>query len=52
MLEDGHGETRKDIYQVAPLPECERTWISDADLLEARARYDVEAIVQDSDDDV
>jgi hypothetical protein len=52
VLEDGHGDARKDIYQVAPLTECDRTWISDADLLEARARYGAEAIVQDSDDDV
>jgi len=50
VLDDGHGEARRDIYQVAPLPECERTWISDRELLEARARFDQEAVVLDDDD--
>ncbi|MCC6551570.1 MAG: hypothetical protein IT372_00935 [Polyangiaceae bacterium] len=49
VLDDGHGESRRDIYQVAPLPECDRTWISDKDLLEAQARFGAEAIVQDDD---
>ena len=39
--------TRKDVYQVAPLEECTRTWLTDSDLLEARARFDQDAIVQD-----
>ncbi|MDC3957507.1 hypothetical protein [Polyangium jinanense] len=52
VLEDGHGESRKDVYQVAPLAECERTWISDQELLEARARFGAEAIVQDDEYDV
>jgi hypothetical protein len=50
VLEDGHGDARRDIYQVAPLVECDRTWISDKELLEATARYGIEAIVQDDED--
>jgi hypothetical protein len=50
VLEDGHGDARRDIYQVATLPECDRTWISDKELLEATARYGIEAIVQDDED--
>jgi len=50
VLEEGHGESRKDVYQVAPLPECERTWLSESDVLEARARFDAEAIIADDDD--
>jgi hypothetical protein len=52
VLEDGHGDSGKDVYQVAPLAECERTWISDQELLEARARYGLEAILQEDEDDV
>lgn len=52
ILDDGAGDGRKDVYQVAALEECSRTWISDSDLLEARARFDQEAIVPDDDDDV
>ena len=51
LLEDGVGDERRDVYQVAPLEECTRTWLSDKDLLEATARYGVEAIVQDDDED-
>lgn len=52
VLEDGHGDERKDVYQVAPLETCERTWLSDKELLEARARFGAEAILQDEEDDV
>ncbi|WP_437735210.1 hypothetical protein [Sorangium sp. So ce1335] len=51
VLDDGHGEQRKDVYQVAPLHSCERTWISDQDLLEARARFGQEVVVPDDDDE-
>jgi len=50
VLEDGFRENSKDVYQVAPLEECTRTWLSDKDLLEATARYGAEAIVQDEDE--
>ncbi|WP_437487086.1 hypothetical protein [Sorangium sp. So ce1014] len=50
VLEDGHGEERKDVYQVAPLVSCERTWISDKELLEARARFGQDVVVPDDDD--
>jgi hypothetical protein len=46
-LEDGFGDNQRDVYQVAPLESCTRTWLSDKDLLEASARYGVEAIVLD-----
>ena len=49
-LEDGHGDAHRDIYQVAPLETCTRTWISDQELLEARARFGTEAIIDDADD--
>ncbi|WP_437532533.1 hypothetical protein WME79_04835 [Sorangium sp. So ce726] len=51
VLEDGHGEQRKDVYQVEPLLGCERTWISDRDLLEARARFGQDVVVPDEDDE-
>lgn len=51
-LEDGVGDQRKDVYQVAALAECNRTWLADSDLLEARARFGQDAIVPDDDDDV
>ena len=47
VLEDGFGESRKDVYQVAPLEACTRSWLSDQDVLEARARFGQEAIVED-----
>jgi hypothetical protein len=50
VLDDGFGENRKDVYEVAPLDTCGRTWFSDAELLEARARFGAEAIVSDEDD--
>ena len=52
MLEDGVRDEAKDVYQVAPLAECTRTWLSESEVLEARARFNLEAIVQDEDDDV
>jgi hypothetical protein len=50
VLEDGHGDERRDVYQVAPLTTCERTWVSDKEILEARARYGAEAIISEEDD--
>jgi hypothetical protein len=50
-LEDGHGDDRKDIYQVSPLVSCERTWISDKELLEASARFGQEPMFPDTDPD-
>ena len=50
ILEDGVGDDRKDVYQIAPLEECTRTWVTDRELLEARARFNQEAIVPDEDD--
>jgi hypothetical protein len=51
LLEDGVGDERKDVYQVAPLEECTRTWLTDQDVLDARARFDQDAILQDDDID-
>ena len=50
ILEDGTGESRKDVYQVGPLESCTRTWLSDKDILEARARFGQDAIIQEEDD--
>jgi hypothetical protein len=50
ILEDGFGEARKDVYQVAPLESCTRSWMSDKELIDARVRFGVEAIVQDEDE--
>jgi hypothetical protein len=47
VLDDGHGDERKDVYQVAPLVTCERSWLSDKDVLEARARFGQDAIIED-----
>ena len=49
VLDDGFGERRKDVYQVAPLATCQVGWLSDQQLLEARAKYDQEAIIEDDD---
>ena len=49
VLEDGYGESRRDIYQVASLEECERTWIADKEVLEAQARFGQEPIIVDDD---
>lgn len=51
LLDDGFGDNRKDVYQVAPLESCTRSWISDKELLEARVRFDQEAIVPDDTDE-
>jgi hypothetical protein len=51
VLDDGVGDNRKDVYQIAPLESCPRTWLSDKDILEARVRFDVEAIVSDESDE-
>ena len=50
VLEDGQGDQRRDVYQIAPLESCTRSWMTDEDLLEARARFDQEAIIQDEDE--
>jgi hypothetical protein len=52
LLDDGRRDERKDVYQIAPLEGCTRTWLSESELLDARARFNQEAIVQDEDDDV
>jgi hypothetical protein len=52
VLEDGQGDNRRDVYQVAPLEECPQTWLSDSDLLDAAARYGQEAILQEDVDDL
>lgn len=50
MLDDGHGEERKDVYQVAPNGECETTWLTERDILDAAARFEQEAILHEEDD--
>jgi hypothetical protein len=52
VLEDGFGEDRKDVYQIAPLESCTRSWLSDREILEARARFGQDAIVQEDVDDM
>jgi hypothetical protein len=51
VLDEGYGEARADVYQIEPLESCTRTWLSDKDLLEACARFGVEAIVADETDE-
>jgi hypothetical protein len=51
VLDEGFGERRRDVYQIAPLENCTRSWLSDQELLEARARFDVEAILTDESDE-
>ncbi|MFT3768551.1 MAG: hypothetical protein QM820_24150 [Minicystis sp.] len=50
VLDDGAGEERKDVYQVVPLESCTRSWLSDKDILEARARFGQDSIVEDEDE--
>jgi hypothetical protein len=50
VLDDGSGEARRDVYQVAPLLACDRSWISDKDLFEAQARFGKEPIEPDEDE--
>lgn len=52
VLEDGDGESRHDVFETAPLEECSRRWMSETDVLDARARFGGEAIIQDDDDEV
>lgn len=52
VLDDGRGESRRDVYQVAALPDCPQTWLSETDVLDAAARYGREAIVQEDADDI
>lgn len=52
VLEEGHGDERRDIYQVAPLEDCPQTWLSDRDILDASARFGQEAILQEDIDDM
>lgn len=52
VLEDGQGENRKDVYQVAPLEECTRTWLDDKDMFEAQARFGQDPILQDDEADL
>ena len=50
MLDDGSAdEGGKDVYQVAPLESCERSWLSDTELFEARARFGQDVIIPDDD---
>ena len=49
--EGGGGEASRDVYQVAPLAECTRTWLTDRDLLDARARFGEDAIVDEEQDE-
>jgi hypothetical protein len=51
VLDDGQSESGRDVYQVAPLAECTRTWISDRDLMDARARFDQDILIQDDEPD-
>lgn len=52
VLDDGDGESRRDIFETAPLEDCERHWLTDQDLFDARARFGLEAILYDDDDEV
>lgn len=36
-----------DVYEVAPHEACTRAWLTDRDVLEARARFGADAIVRD-----
>ena len=47
VLEGGDGESRRDVFETAPLEECSRQWMSDSDVLDARARFGAEAILED-----
>jgi len=51
VLDDGGaGETSRDVYQVAQLAECQRTWLSDRDLLDARAKFGEDAVIDEEDE--
>lgn len=39
------------MYQVAPLVTCDRSWLTDQEILEARARFGQDAIVEDDEAD-
>jgi hypothetical protein len=47
VLEDGDGESRRDIFETAAFDECARQWMSEIDVLDARARFGAEAIIED-----
>jgi len=51
-LEVGDGESRHDVFETAPLEECTRRWLTENDVLDARAQFGGEAILQEDDDEV
>ena len=52
VLDDKSGDNHREMYQVAPNGECTTTWLSDRDILEARSRFEQDAILSDEDDEL
>lgn len=50
-LEDGFGDDRTMVYEIAPLETCTRSWLSQKDLTEAAARFDQDTLIDDADGD-
>ena len=51
VLDDGHDERRPGVYQVAPLPDCPETSLSEGDMLEAAALHGEEALLHEDTDE-
>ncbi len=50
VLDLAIADAHQDVYQVAPVEGCSRSYITDRELLEARSRFDVEAVIPDDDE--
>lgn len=51
VLDDGFGEVQRLVYEVAPLENCTRSWLSEKEMAEAAARFGLETLITDSDED-
>lgn len=50
-LDDGSDASGPGVYQIAPLPDCPQTSLSERDLLEAAARHGEEAVLPEETDE-
>jgi hypothetical protein len=51
VLDDGFGEVQRLVYEVAPLENCTRSWLSEKEMAEAAKRFGLETLITDSDED-
>ncbi len=52
VVEDPSGDQRRNAYQVEPLEGCDRTWLTDQDVLKASTRFAIPPVTDDDEDDL